>query len=166
MSDWVQPPPLELQLWYGDMLVADLHQMFPHQGTWFATYDLKIAPGQGALQDRVLEYIAFSEDFHGRMERGEDHDHAEFDRFGPVADTCSWRVPSPDGDAVPMEGRLLFAWRQAVWQHPETTPSTEGAANNVWVRIAERVSACDQSGQAKLAEPDAVADGSRGSDSS
>jgi hypothetical protein len=47
MPRWVPPPPLELQLWYGDVLVAELHQVFPHQGTWFAAYELKIASGQG-----------------------------------------------------------------------------------------------------------------------
>ena len=42
MPRWVPPPPLELTLWYDDVLVAELHQVFPHQGTWFAPYELKI----------------------------------------------------------------------------------------------------------------------------
>jgi hypothetical protein len=84
MPSWVAPPPLELQLWYSDMLVADLHQVFPHQGTWFASYELKIAPGEGALQDRLLEYVAFAEDFNRRIAQGQDHDFAEFDGFGAV----------------------------------------------------------------------------------
>ena len=54
MPRWVAPPPLELQLWYGDVLVADLHQVFPHQGTWFAPYELKIAPGEGTLQELAV----------------------------------------------------------------------------------------------------------------
>jgi hypothetical protein len=46
MPGWEAPAPLELQLWYGDLLVADLHQVFPHQGTWFANYDLRIVRGE------------------------------------------------------------------------------------------------------------------------
>ena len=57
MSHWVSPQSLELQLFYGDVLVADLHEASPHQGTWFAPYELKISAGEGQLQDRLLEYI-------------------------------------------------------------------------------------------------------------
>jgi hypothetical protein len=144
MSRWISPPPLELQLWYGDVLVADLHEVFPHQGTWFAPYDLKISPGEGAMQDRLLEYIAFSEDFDRRIAQGQDHDFTEFDRYGPIADTGSWRVPRPDGGTLPMAGRMWFAGGQACWQHPETQPSTEVAANEVWACIADYLSASDR----------------------
>jgi hypothetical protein len=144
MSRWVAPPPLEFQLWYSDLLVAQLHQVFPHQGTWFAPYELKIAPGEGALQDRLLEYIAFSEDFDRRIGQGQDHDFAEFDRFEPISDAGSWSVPRPGGGAMPMAGRMWFVGGQASWQHPETVPSTEGAANELWARIAEYVAAAEQ----------------------
>jgi hypothetical protein len=144
MSRWVSSPPLELQLWYGDVLVADLHEVFPHQGTWFASYDLRILPGEGALQDRVLEYIAFCEDFDRRITQGQDHDFTEFERYGPIADTGSWRVPRPDGGTLPMEGSMWLASGQACWRHPETQPSTEAAANEVWACIADYVSASDQ----------------------
>lgn len=128
---------LELQLWYGDKLVADLHQVFPHQGTWFATYELKIARGEGALQDRLLEYIAFTDDFNRRIAQGQDHDFEEFDRFGDIADADSWRVPRPDGGVMPMADRIWFVDGQVCWQHPETQPNTERAANELWATIAE-----------------------------
>jgi len=141
MSRWVAPSTLELQLWYGDVLVAELHQVFPHQGTWFAPYELKITPGDGALQDRLLKYIAFKEDFDRRVTEGEDHDFDEFDPFGDIADASSWKVPRPDGGAMPMEGRIWFMDGQASWQHPETSPSAEEAANELWACIAEYVAA-------------------------
>lgn len=130
------PPPLELQLWYGDLLVADLHHVFPHQGTWFGSYAAKIRRGEGALQDELLNYIAFCEDFHRRIGDGQDHDFDEFDRFGPIADAGKWKVPLPGGGFLPMEGRMWFLEGQASWQHPETEPSTEGAANKLWARVA------------------------------
>lgn len=141
MSRWVEPPPLELQLWYGDVLVADLHDVFPHQGTWFAPYELKISPGEGAPKDRLLEYIAFTADFNRRIADGQDHDFDEFDRFGDIAEAGSWKVPLPDGTVMPMEGKMWFVDGQACWQHPQTLPSTEGAANELWARIAENVAA-------------------------
>jgi hypothetical protein len=137
MSSWMAPPPLELQLWYGQVLVAELHEVFPHQGTWFAPYELRIRSGTGELQDRLLAYIAFCEEFNRRIAGGQAHDFAEFDRFLPAADAGSWRVPRPDGGEMPMEGRMWFMEGQASWQHPETAPSTEGAANALWARIAE-----------------------------
>jgi hypothetical protein len=149
MSQWVEPPPLELQLWYGVVLVADLHQVFPHQGTWFATYELKIAQGEGALQDRLLEYIACVDGLNRRIALGQDHDFAEFDAFGPIADAGSWSVPRPDGGLMPMSGQIGFADGEACWQHPETSPSTEGAANELWERIAEYVAAMHRGHQAK-----------------
>jgi hypothetical protein len=141
MSSWVAPPPLELQLWYGDVLVADLHEVFPHQGTWFALYELKIALGEGALQDRLLEYIAFTMNFNRRIAEGQDHDFDEFDRFGGIAKENSWKVPRPDGGVMPMEGRMWFVDGQASWQHPKTPPSTERAANELWASIAQYVAA-------------------------
>jgi hypothetical protein len=147
MSPWVSPPPLELQLWYAEVLVADLHQVFPHQGTWFATYELKIGPGEGALQDRLLEYIAFTEDFNNRIAKGEDHDFDEFDQFGPITEASSWKVPRPDSGVMPMTERMWFLDGQASWQHPETAPSTEGAANDLWKRIADYVATTDRGQQ-------------------
>ena len=146
MPRWIEPPPLELQLWYGHLLVADLRQVFPHQGTWFAEYDLKIAPGEGTLQDKLLTYIAFCEYFHRRIADGQDHDFEEFDRFAPISDTGSWNARLPTGGSVPMEGRMWFADGQASWQHPETEPSTEGAANEFWARIAQDATKPHQSG--------------------
>jgi hypothetical protein len=59
MARWVEPSKLELQLWYGAVLVADLHGVFPHQGTWFADYELEITASDGELQSQLLAYIAF-----------------------------------------------------------------------------------------------------------
>jgi hypothetical protein len=141
MANWVAPPTLELQLCYGDVLVADLHQVFPHQGTWFAPCEVKIALGEGALQDRLLEYIEFTHDFNRRIAEGQDYDFAEFDYFGDIAEAASWTVPRPDGGVMPMAEKMWFADGQAIWQHPETALSTEGAANEFWARIAAYVEA-------------------------
>jgi hypothetical protein len=111
--------------------------VFPHQGNWFALYKLRITPGEGARQDRVLEYIAFCIDFNRRIADGRDHDFDEFDRFGDLTEASLWRVPSPDGGVMPMEGRMWFWDGQVAWDHPETPPSREMAANELWEQLAK-----------------------------
>jgi hypothetical protein len=102
---------------------------------------LKIFPGDGALQDRLIDYIEFTTDFNRRIAEGQRHDFDEFDHFGDIAEAGSWRIPQPGGSIMPMEGRMWFVDGQLCWQHPETAPSTEGAANELWARIAEYVAA-------------------------
>ena len=136
MARWVEPSKLELQLWCCEVLVADLHGVFPHQGTWFADYELRITLGEGELQNQLLTYIAFCEDFNNRIEGGSDHDFDEFNEFLPISDCRSWAARLPSGDTVPMEGRMWFADGGASWQHPESESSTELAANQFWARSA------------------------------
>ncbi len=111
---------MEGQLWFGDLLVADLRGMFPHQGTWFSDYCLRITPDQGILQGRLLAYIALCKDFDRRIAESQEHDFDEFDRFDPIPNCESWRVRLPNGSSVPMEGQMWFTEAEASWQHPET----------------------------------------------
>lgn len=135
---WVEPPQLEGQLWFGNLWVAELHRMSPHQGTWFSEYDLRITGDQGEREARLLEYIAFCEEFFRRIAEDRDHDFAEFDRFTPIPDCKSWHVKLQNGISVPMEGRIWFADGTASWQHPETEPSTEAAACEFWIGNASK----------------------------
>jgi hypothetical protein len=136
---WVESPPLEAQLWFGSLWVADLHRLFPHQGTWIAEYDLRISNDQGELQDELLTYITFCKDFNRKIAEGMDHDFNAFDRFTPIPDCRSWSVRLPSGCCVPMEGRMWFADGEASWQHPETEPATEAAANQFWMQNAPSI---------------------------
>ena len=90
VTDWVEPPPLEGQLWFGSLLVADLHRMFPHQGTWFSEYNLRITKDQGELQEQLLAYVSFCEDFNRGVAEGRDHDFDAFERFYPIPNCESW----------------------------------------------------------------------------
>jgi len=131
-SSWVAPPQFKGQLWFGNVLVANLHQMFSHQGTWCADYDLRIRKDSGELEDQVLAYMSFCEYFDRRIAEGCTHDFDEFEWFAKVASCTSWTARLPSGQVVPMEGRLWFADGGVNWQHPETKPSTEAAANEFW----------------------------------
>lgn len=144
-AGWEAPQPLTAQLWFGDLLVADLHQLSPHQGTWFSKYTLRVTPGDGERQDQLLGYIAFCEDFHQRIGEGQDHDFDEFTKFGSIPGCESWSARLPTGRIVPMEGRMWFGDRCASWQHPESLPSAEAAACEFWMQNAPRsdIQGCD-----------------------
>lgn len=134
---WAEPPTLEGQLWFDDVLVADLYQMFPHQGTWFSDYNLRISKEHGELEDQLLAYIEFCKDFNRRIADGCEHDFEEFNQFAMSTDCDSWRAVLPNGQIVPMQGRLWFADDSVNWQHPETDSSSEAAANEFWTHAAK-----------------------------
>ncbi len=138
ISQWTEPLPLQSQLWFGDLFVADLHRMFPHQGTWFSEYSLRITNEEGEIQAMLRAYMAFCEDFDRRIGEGKEHDFEEFDRFVPIPDCSSWSARLPKGRLVPMEGRMWFVDGQVSWQHPETEHSSEAAANDFWIQNAPR----------------------------
>src|SRR5262249_51217634 len=102
------PQPLNLQLWFGDVLVADLLNLFPHQGTWFAQYRQVVAPEQGPVQARLREFIRFCEAWHQRLAGGENPNAKEFDQYADVIESASWRVPCPDGTDLRMAGGPIF----------------------------------------------------------
>jgi hypothetical protein len=115
--------------------VADLLNVFPHQGTWFAQYRQVVAPGQGPLQDRLCDLIQFCEAWHERLERGEKPDAREIDRFKDVLESDAWRVPCPDGTELRMTYGPAFVQGDACWNHSESEPSREAAAWRVWKRL-------------------------------
>lgn len=131
-TEWVAPPLLEGQLWFGNLLVADLHQLSPHQGTWSSKYKLRISANHGQQEDKLLSYIAFSEDFHRKIDEGQDHDFAEFECFTSIQDCMSWAAKLPSGLLIPMVGMIRFANGEVYWDHPDTAPSMEAAANVFW----------------------------------
>jgi hypothetical protein len=129
------PQPLHLQLRLGDVLVADLRNAFPHQGTWFAQYRQVVAPGQGSVQARLCEFIRSCEEWHGRLDRGGNPSAREFDPFADVIESAAWRVVAPDGTELRMAGGPFFAQGEASWNHPESEPSREEAAERAWARL-------------------------------
>ncbi len=139
MSTWVEPPTLSLTLWHNELMVANLSNAFPHQGTWFADYDLLIDGDANEHARRILEYITFCRNFNCGIANGDDLDFAEFVRFKDVSDCSLWRATLRNGLMIPMEGKLGFIDDQVTWQHPETQPSTEIAANEQWARAASNI---------------------------
>jgi hypothetical protein len=88
---------MDLQLYYGPLLVGDLTEVFEHQGTWFGTFRPAFSAPRGLLDGRICEFIAFCEEFNARAEAGQDHDAAEFDSFDDLLSSGLWRVIAPGG---------------------------------------------------------------------
>jgi hypothetical protein len=126
--------PVNLQIWFGSILVADLLNVIVHQGTWFALYRQIVTPEQGKQERRLCDYIAFCEEWHQRLKRGKDPDAAEFDRFEDVLKSGLWHVPCPDGSELTMTEGPLFVEGEASWNHPECEPTRELAAWAAWSR--------------------------------
>ncbi len=128
---------LNLQLWFGDVLVAELRDVFPHQGTWFALYHQVVAPENGPAARRLCEFIAFCEKWHERVRLGETPNASEFDQFSDVIYSGLWRLPCPDGTELTMTEGPAFVEGQASWNHPESDGSRELAARQVWSRLTK-----------------------------
>lgn len=126
---------LDLELWFGDVRVAELFDITPHQGTWFARYQQVVDPAEGALPARLDAFIRFCEEWHARLERDEDAEASEFDQFPELITTSAWRVPCPDGRELPMDGGPVFVEGEVSWNHPEVEPSREEAAHQLWLRL-------------------------------
>lgn len=130
--------PLNLQLWYGDVLVAELEDVFPHQGTWFAQYRQVVVPEDGPLQRRLCELIAFCEEWHQRLVRDEPHDATEFDAFADVLESGLWRIPCLDGTELSMDAGPVFVQGEATWNHDNHHPTRAQAAAEVYFRLTGR----------------------------
>lgn len=126
-----------MHLWFGDILVAELWDVIPHQGTWFGSYKQVVVREEGTLQSRLHDYIRFSEDWHRRLQFGEKAEAEEFDQFADLTTSTFWRVLCPDGSNLAMNEGPIFVEGTASWNHPEEGPSREVAAEQVWARLTK-----------------------------
>jgi len=127
-------PPLNVQLWYGTILVADLRNVIVHQGTWFGLYEQRVTREQGKPETRICDYIAFCEKWHKRLKQGKNPDAAQFDSFKDVLNSGLWRVPFADQSELSLPEGPIFVQGEASWNHPENEPTRESAAYEYWCR--------------------------------
>ena len=133
------PPPLNVQLWYGTILIADLRNVIAHQGTWFGEYEQHVTRQQGKLETRVCDYISFCEKWHKRLKDGKNPDAKQFDEFKDVLNSGFWRVLCADGAELRIPDGPIFVQGEASWNHPDNEPTRESAAYEYW---CQRTSPC------------------------
>jgi hypothetical protein len=90
---------MDLQLYYGPILVGEVSDVFDHQGTWFGTLRPALSADRDPTERRICEFITFCEDFYARCREDRDADASEYDRFSDLFTPGSWRVQAPDGTA-------------------------------------------------------------------
>jgi hypothetical protein len=130
--------PLSLQLWYGDLLVAEVSNVIVHQGTWFGDYKQVVTREQGKQATRLCDYIAFDGNWHKRLKHGKNPDQKQFEHFKDVLYSGMWRVKCPDGSELTMVEGPGFVAVEVCWNHPENEPTREEAARKVWCRLSDR----------------------------
>ena len=83
---------------YADVPVGVIQGVFESDNTHYGTIELTLGE-QTALQARIREFIAFSIEWHGRLERNQESPPApeEFDRFNDLISAGQWRVRRSDG---------------------------------------------------------------------
>jgi hypothetical protein len=130
---------LKLTLFCGPVLVGDLLNVIVHQGTWFALeFRQLVRKEAGKLERRICEYIAFSNEWHDRLIKDEDPDPTEYDRFGQLTKSGSWRIRSKGGEEIPVES-AGFIGKEVSWRVPacDREASPEVAAWELWSRLTK-----------------------------
>jgi hypothetical protein len=127
---------LNLQLYYGSILVGDLNDVIVHQGTWFGHFRQIVASKMGRTEERLCDFIRFCHDFHVRLAEGKDPNAAEFDMYKDVLDSDLWHVPCRDGTVLKIkDGPLFIEGGEVSWILPTSDPSPEKAAYQEWTRL-------------------------------
>jgi hypothetical protein len=84
---------------FGELIVGQIKDPFCSDDTWHGTLECQLQAGDGPHARRVLDFIAFCEDWNERVERDEPTagNPAEFDAFSDVVDSGLWEVRTETG---------------------------------------------------------------------
>ena len=131
---------LDMTLWHRTTRVGKLYSVVVHQGTWIATrFRRSIRPGESPLAGRICEFITFCKGWHRRID-DEATSAAEFDQFLDVNSPGAWSVRGPDDVGLEISQSPVFDHGEVSWCLVECdrSPSPEGAAWEIWSRLAAR----------------------------
>ena len=106
------------ELWYGEILVGCLHDVFVHQNTWFACVEVVIGDAVGQTERELVEFVAFCEDWNERIKGDDPPDAGEFYRYAGLIGGGWWVELRESGRVVVDEAPVFFgggevSWRQA-----------------------------------------------------
>src|SRR4051794_22037052 len=99
---------MDLQLYFGPVLVGVVIDVIEHQGTWFGMLAPALAAERDPTERRVREFIAFCEDWNARCAADLDVNASEFDRFSDLFTSGLWRTQAPDGTVSTIGGAPNF----------------------------------------------------------
>ncbi len=105
------------ELWSGGLLVGRVKGVIESDATWHGVLERTVAAGQGAAAARVVEFIAFSEEWNERVRRGEDPDPGEFGRFADLVESTTWRVGGLGAVRRISKAPVFFAGDEVTWRY-------------------------------------------------
>lgn len=109
-----------LRLEFSGLLVGVVRDAFNSDGTWFGRVDVLIDRATSDQHARVLDFIAFCQDWNERA-RGGGADASEFDRFSDVVSSGRWQTRASEGAAATVVGAPVFfrpsevSWTTVSW---------------------------------------------------
>jgi hypothetical protein len=116
--------PTNRDLWYGDILVGRISDLFYSESTWFGVFHLLAKPEAGELARRVVNFVLFCEAWNERLKNsnetgGPPPEAAEFDDFSDIINSRSWTVRAPDGETAAIVEAPVFLRGGDVTWHTE-----------------------------------------------
>jgi len=107
----------DFKLYYGDILVGNVSRAVCDYTTWDGPIVLTIKASDGKLQERLLEFIKFCEEWTERAHRDEPADPDEFKQFNDLLKSGLWRAESDEGDVHHLpDTPVFFAGSEVSWR--------------------------------------------------
>jgi len=100
----------ELTLLYGTLKVGDIREAFCSDATWYGVFKPTIRPHDGDLAQRLLDFIAFCEDWNERVRRSSTGmpDAAVFDCFDDITRSGFWATETQLGQKSRIANAPVF----------------------------------------------------------
>jgi hypothetical protein len=100
--------PSSGELWFDQVLVGRLRDVFSSDGTWYAAFEPSLLRPSGPLERRLAEFIEFCRDWNERQRNDTDTPGPEeFDRFGELI-RGGWYARFPDAHTQPIDDAPVF----------------------------------------------------------
>jgi len=114
----------EVTLWYGDVLIGRVMDVFLSDMTWFGNLERVVHRCDGELAHRLGSFIDFCEDWNERTLKhpADAPDAAEFDQYSDVLKSGLWIVRNSAGESVRIaEAPVFFHGGGISWRTDDLT---------------------------------------------
>jgi len=106
----------QFTLWYGDILVGSVEDAFCSDDTWFGDFTIAPTTAAGPLEERIREFVQFSESWHRRLKESGDVDAVEFERFDDLNSSGLWHADPVAGPALRISEAPVFVEGEVSWR--------------------------------------------------